>query len=490
MIFFATAMVMLVLLPIIVAAAQYDPFEELASPGDWDLRKPGTALMFAGTDPGGANMDSGNFLRIEPEGAAFHEGDWVLAEMDGPGFITRMWVTGKSKDNKGPRLYGRVKIFVDDKSAPVIDLPIEEFFGKVDPFIPPLAGATSGGYASYVPIPFSSYCKVMVTDHQDRYAHRVNGLGQTIPHLYYHVCWRKLPADMVVEPFSIPLSDERKKLVARAAAAFFPQPVVMDVAKSELAAGEKREVFSVDGAGRIEELVLVSPDAQHLWLSAYWDGSDVPDVDVPAREFFAGGPAPQRFSSLALASDGTTSVCRLPMPFERGAKIFLENKGEMPVSAGLAVRVGDYLDSGERFRLHARHIDTYLPENSPDLVLLDTKEGPGHFVGAALTLPHKFLEGNESFFADSDKPQWVGTGTEDYFSGGWYFCFGLYDQALSGCTAKGEYVSAYRFHFLDAVPYSKTLRATLQHGGVNEEEGRARGVVYWYECPPKGNAGG
>ena len=51
-IFFATAMVMLVLLPIIVAAAQYDPFEELASPGDWDLRKPGTALMFAGTDPG------------------------------------------------------------------------------------------------------------------------------------------------------------------------------------------------------------------------------------------------------------------------------------------------------------------------------------------------------------------------------------------------------------------------------------------------------
>lgn len=474
--------VLLLVVSTAVAASSWDPFTELAASQDWDLLKPGEARMFAGTDPGGANVDSGNFLRIEPDGASFQEGDWVLAEMEGPGCITRIWVTGKSKDNKGPRIYGGIKIFVDSKDTPVIDLPIEEFFGRVDPFIPPLATPTSGGFVSYVPIPFSRYCKVVVTDHQDRYAHRVNGLKQTIPHLYHHVCWRKLPANAQVEPFSLQLSDERKALLKSAANAFQPKPVSVDVKTQEVLPGQKISVCDAGGSGRIEEFVLVSPDPDDLWVSMYWDDSDLPAVDVPAQHFFAAGLKPERFSSLPFASDGTTSVCRFPMPYERGARIVLENRGGKPVVAGASVSIGPYVEpiSGVRLRFHACYIDAELPAGSPDLVLLDEQQGPGQFVGAALTLPHAFLEGNESFAADSDDPQWVGTGTEDYFSGGWYFCYGIYDQALSGCTSKGDYVSAYRFHLLDAVPFARTLRATLEHGGHNEVEGRARGVVYWY----------
>jgi hypothetical protein len=169
------------------------------------------------------------------------------------------------------------------------------------------------------------------------------------------------------------------------------------------------------------------------------------------------------------------------MPFQNGAKIFLENTDNARVDAALMVsRTGQSPHSDLRF--HARYIHEELAAGSSDLVVLDTKHGPGQFVGTALTLPHKFLEGNESFIVDGEtKPGWVGTGTEDYFNGGWYFCFGPYDHAFSGCTAKGDYVSAYRFHLLDAVPYDRSLVMRLEHGAANEEAGLARGAAYWYQ---------
>src|SRR5690348_8006055 len=99
-------------------AGSWDPYVELSKPLDWASIKPGESLMFSGVDPGGANVDSGNFRRIEPEGATFQDGEWVLAEMEGPGAITRIWVTGKSKENKGPRIFGRIKVFIDSKTTP------------------------------------------------------------------------------------------------------------------------------------------------------------------------------------------------------------------------------------------------------------------------------------------------------------------------------------------------------------------------------------
>ena len=472
----------LLLLASLACAANWEPYEELAYPERWDSPTPGRAAMFAGTDPGGKNIDSGNFVRVEPECASFQEADWVLAEVEGPGCITRIWVTGKDKNNQGPRIFGRIQIFVDSKDAPVIDLPIEEFFGKSSPFSPPLATPTSGGFISYVPIPFNSYCKVVVTDHRDRFAHRTNGLGQTIPHLYHQICWRKLPSDVEVEAFSLPLSAKRKRLLEMAAEKMLPKPVSLDVKTSEYASGQKREVFSAEGSGRIEEIDVVCGDSENLWISMYWDGNASPAVEASARMFFAGGPAPQRFSSLPFSSDGTTFTCRFPMAFEDSARIYLENRGDKPLKAGCSVSTSPNGDSDMRFC--ARYFDTQVESHTPDMQILRVENGSGKFVGAALSLPHDFLEGNESFWVDGEDPEWVGTGTEDYFSGGWYFCFGPYDHAFSGCTSKGQdtgFVSAYRFHLLDAVPFDRSLVMGLEHGGNNEKAGPAKGVAYWYK---------
>ena len=464
-----------------VGGSTWDPYAELASPEAWDALKPGQSLMFSGNDPGGKNKDHGNFLRIEPKGATFDKGDWVLAEMEGPGSITRIWVTGRSIKGDAARICGRINIYIDSKGSPAIDLPIEDFFGKTQPFVSPLAMPTSGGWVSYVPVPFSHYCKVVVTDHNDGYAHRHSSAGDEIPQLYYHVCWRKAPAGARVEPFSMSLSKTRTKLLEQAAARMEWSPSIANARSYTMAPGQKVEVFKAQGKGRIKELSVVSEDLDGLRLTAHWDGADKPAVDAPARMFFSEGLKPRPFKSLPLGFDGKVHACRFPMPYSRGARVYLRNTTDHEMKVAVAVKADKSGRSQTRF--HARYIDEELAAGSPDLVVLDSKAGPGHFVGASLVLPSSFLEGNESISVDGGKPGWRGTGTEDYFNGGWYFCRGPYDQPFSGCIHTGKYVTAYRFHLTDSAPYSESIRVTLEHGAGNDASGRARGVVYWYECP-------
>lgn len=435
--------------------------------------------MFAGTDPGGTNVDSGNFMRIEPEGSSFQQGNWVLAEMEGPGCITRIWVTGKDSNNKGPRLAGRIQIFVDRRDRPAVDLPMEQFFGQSAPFIPPLATPTSGGWISYVPIPFSSYCKVLVTDHGDGYAHRVNGLGQAIPHLYHQVCWRKVPAGTQVEPFALPLTQKRRSLLKKCAEALQASDEPDLPAAHEYQPHEKLEIFRQDGPGVLRRIALVCDRPEDLWISIWWDGEAAAAVEAPCLAFSGAGIEPALFESAAFQHKGAVYTCRFPMPFERGARVVLENRSERRLQAKALVDGESALPGPLRF--HAHYLDREIEAGAPDIELLNSSSGPGQFVGCALTLPHAFLEGNESFIVDGARAAWTGTGTEDYFNGGWYFCFGPYDHPFSGCTSKGEYISAYRLHILDAVPFAKTISFRMQHGGGNEIAGRARGVVYWYE---------
>jgi len=479
------AICILFLLALPVSATEWDPYAELASPDTWDVLKPGQALMFSGADPSHKNMDSGNFLRIEPEGATFEKGDWVLAEMRGPGSITRIQMTGKNPEGEHPRIYGRIKIFVDSKDRPIVDLPMEDFYGKVKPFVPPFATTTSGSYICYLPIPFSRYCKVVVTDHQDRFARRVNGLGQTIPHLYYQICWRKAPAGVKVEPFTMGISPTRERLVKQVAEWFERTPRALDLKSAIWRPGETLEVYSAKGRSVIEQISVASQNIANLRIIIHWDGSDKPAVDVPAWTFFAAGLEPRPFKSLALGFDGKAYSCRFPMPFEKSARVAIKNTGSEEATVSVAVKSSDDWPkrSVSPLRFHAREIDQKVAAGAPDLTILNTKNGPGQYVGVVLCLPMGFLEGNESISVDGGKPCWVGTGTEDYFNGGWYFCFGPYDYPLSGCIHLGDYVTAYRYHLVDAAPFAKSIKVTLQHGGENEIAGRARDVVFSYETP-------
>ena len=99
-----------------------------------------------------------------------------------------------------------------------------------------------------------------------------------------------------------------------------------------------------------------------------------------------------------------------------------------------------------------------------------------------------FLEGNEMVYIDGGAtPAIEGTGTEDYFSSGWYFDRGIYSAPYHGVVIKDEArsrVSAYRWHIEDAIPFTKSIRFTIEHGTGNNEAADYSSVAYYYLAGP------
>ena len=82
----------------------------------------------------------------------------------------------------------------------------------------------------------------------------------------------------------------------------------------------------------------------------------------------------------------------------------------------------------------------------------------------------------------------LGTGTEDYFSSGWYFDTGPYSAPYHSAPVKDTLtgrVSAYRWHVEDPIPFRRGLRFTIEHGGTNDTPGADySSVAYWYQTHP------
>jgi hypothetical protein len=120
--------------------------------------------------------------------------------------------------------------------------------------------------------------------------------------------------------------------------------------------------------------------------------------------------------------------------------------------------------------------------------------GRGHFVGAALFMQAirgrglGFLEGDEMIYIDGEsQPSIIGTGTEDYFSSGWYFDRGPYGAPYHGCPIKDEKlgrISAYRWHVEDAMPFTKSIKVTIEHGDGSQWDADYSSVAFWYQREP------
>jgi hypothetical protein len=142
---------------------------------------------------------------------------------------------------------------------------------------------------------------------------------------------------------------------------------------------------------------------------------------------------------------------------------------------------------------HAQFRRTSAARGVPVTVLEAT--GRGHYVGTVLAMQPAhgrslwYLEGNERVFVDGERsPSVLGTGTEDYFSSGWYFDTGPYSAPYHGApikdTASGR-ISAYRWHIPDPIPFRERLRFTIEHGGTNDTPGTDyTSTAFWYQTHP------
>jgi hypothetical protein len=235
---------------------------------------------------------------------------------------------------------------------------------------------------------------------------------------------------------------------------------------------------------------------RQLIVRCYWDDETSPSVEVPVSDFFGVGFGEwKQYVSMPLnmTSGGYNSYWA--MPFTRHARITVENRSSVPVERlyyNIAVEAHDRLPD-DLLYFHAQFRRTTTVRGEPVTILETT--GRGHYVGTLLSMQplHSrhlwYLEGNERVFVDGEAtPSILGTGTEDYFSSGWYFDTGPYSAPYHGLTMKDTAsgrISAYRWHIEDAIPFTRSLRFTIEHGGTNDApDTDYSSVAFWYQTHP------
>ncbi len=233
-------------------------------------------------------------------------------------------------------------------------------------------------------------------------------------------------------------------------------------------------------------------------LRCYWDGEEDPSVEVPVADFFGMGFGEYKdFISLPLNMTSGGYNCYWPMPFHRSARITFENRSKVTVDSfyfNLSIETQPKLPE-EMLYFHAQFRRTKPTVRGQPVVLLEAT-GMGHYVGTLLSMqPLKgrslgYLEGDEVVHVDGEQlPSIIGTGTEDYFSSGWYYRSGTYAAPYHGVTLKDNRlgrINTYRWHVEDPVPFTQSLRFLMEHGGTNDRPYvDYSSVAYWYQTHPK-----
>jgi hypothetical protein len=282
-----------------------------------------------------------------------------------------------------------------------------------------------------------------------------------------------------------------------------------------LAAGETLTLLDEAGPGEISHvwITIASDEKFHLKkmvLRMYWDGETSPSVEAPVGDFFGLGLGDYfLYQSVPLSVGGDKALNSFfPMPFQKHARITLTNEGQKRAEAvywNLDVRAYKSALPADTFYFHAQYRQATPNRAFPDnKINLDGKEnyvwmeaaGRGHFAGVTMSVVENqdgwWGEGDDMFFVDGERlPSINGTGSEDYFLGAWDFggkpfAYGLFGAPIVGAELAGGRWSVYRFHLDSPIPFTKSLRATIEHGHANDRGDNFYSVAYWYQSEPHG----
>ena len=264
-----------------------------------------------------------------------------------------------------------------------------------------------------------------------------------------------------------------------------------------IAPGKKATILDVEGPGMVVRMwfAIDSRDPyflRRIVIRIYWDNETKPSVEAPIGDFFGCGFKYRQYVSQYLGMTSGGYVCYFPMPFERAARIEIANETRQEVF-GFFYQV-DYqkfegaLESDVAY-FHAQWSRSIRTNYDSNFVILNA-EGKGHLVGVNLNVQSydgglSFLEGDEMIYVDGEKkPSIHGTGTEDYFSAGWYFNKGEFAGPYSGLIYKNDtlgQIAAYRFYIMDPIPFRKNIKVTIEHGHGNQDIADYSSTAYWYQ---------
>jgi hypothetical protein len=291
-----------------------------------------------------------------------------------------------------------------------------------------------------------------------------------------------------------------------------------------VAAGATATLLDVEGPGVITHVwfTIASPEELHLKkivLRMYWDGETTPSVETPVGDFFGLGLGEYylyQSTPLAVASDKALNSF-FEMPFGKKARITVTNEGKDAVDAfyfNIDYRAYTRPLPPDTLYFHAQYrqaspakgwtsdwrsngepaVNNKKNLNGDGNYVWMEATGRGHFVGVTMSVLQNqngwWGEGDDMFFVDGETaPSINGTGSEDYFLGAWDFgshpfAYATFGAPVKGAELAGGRSSVYRFHLDSPIPFTKSFKATIEHGHANHRSDNMFSVAYWYQAEP------
>ena len=251
-------------------------------------------------------------------------------------------------------------------------------------------------------------------------------------------------------------------------------------------------------------------------LRMYWDDHPEPSVNVPVGDFFGVGHGrvsnyTSALFDMSINPDEQRGAFNswVTMPFAKRARIELVNESQTVVRIFYYVDYQKWKDFPEDTLYFHSEWRCEMPCEAVPKV--DGKEGPaltgdenyliletvgsGSYIGCNLSIDNHagkwWGEGDDMIFVDGEPypGSLHGTGSEDYFCHAW----GMQDNcyAYAGTSLfnrdhgnwEGQW-TMYRYHVVDPIPFTESIRVTIEHGHNNHRSDDYSSTAYWYGSVP------
>jgi hypothetical protein len=423
-------------------------------------------------DTTGGNDDgfSGRFSSLGKD----RHGNLILFDVKGGGVINRIWTPTPNSDT--------LDFFIDDTLKPAFSICYTDLFsGKVYPFTGPLCGNQLGGYFCYIPIPFGKSCRITSRGKKEQ---------------FHQIQYRLYEQGVRIRSFSMNLLPEDKEAICKTDSLFMKEGnrvkdfytgnLIRSSKEVVLSPGKSITIFETHRGGRIAGIEL-SPASEFEGIikdtdiRITWDGENEPAVYCAVPDFFGFAFGSQSMQSLLLGSRNNIMYSYIPMPFDRSARIELTRR-DNKIRPGEEIRVkadiwysDDKRIPGKEGKFYTQWSDNITLQYGKPHIIANVK-GKGHFIGtilqaqglkAGMTI---FFEGDDSTSIDG-KFRMHGTGSEDYFNGGWYALMDRWDNKMSlPLHGSLEYslpfcrTGGYRFYIADKLSFEKSFFQSIEHG--------------------------
>jgi len=433
----------------------------------------GIVEQISSYDTTGGNNDgfSGQYSYIRKE-----NGKLVIADLKGPGVINRIWTPTPTNDT--------LSFYFDAEKTPRLVVCFNDLFsGKVFPFVKPICGNEVGGFYCYLPIPYRKSCKIVFG-------------GERI--MFHQIQYRDLSGYDVTTYDKAQYESLRGDLEKTLATWADISPVMSRYAEGSsagymteektflLQAGDETAFFEKTAGGRVTGLEINGGRSfegleKDIILKAVWDDESTPAVYAPLADFFGYAYGKPAMRSMLIGSYGETNYCFFPFPFDKNAKISLiykkrQGSVQSPVQITAKTFYNDVKrDKDKEGRFYTNWKREIRPADGKYYCFADLK-GKGHYVGtvhwaqglrAEMT---QFFEGDDSTYVDG-KMRMHGTGSEDYYNGGWYALLDRWDRGISlplhgslDYSLPLSRTGGYRFYMADKMTFEKELFVGIEHG--------------------------